>query len=247
MSGNASSNTELYSSVEDYFSDFSQLLDRELPSEDPGSTTTKDLVGEYVHRDKRSILLLIQTGPDAVLSVRYKMAVPANGAKIFGLEEDRLVPHGEPVFGLLRPAEIAGRVAEYAMHPWEAEIARIKTLEDTAESSKMRRAAHNVLVYWNGVRRLLGRVYSQLGIRAVAAGARASSRGASGPDPTNLRASTPKPDSDPAPAQRNWAQRRRTSSERRRRNAMLRRTQSARKRTTTGGTDPTRRRRKRTV
>ena len=239
-----------YADAEDYFSDFRDQFERQLPEEYPGSTAIRKLLGEYVARDKRSILILVKTGPTTALSIRYKMPVPANGASIFGLEG--LVPHDPPVFGMLTIPEIPARAAAAGVAPWDAEITRVQGVEATGDTSKVRRVAHNVLVYWRVMRRLLRRVYTELGIHDEHAPshARSTTRSVGSTEP---RQPTPRPNSDPAARRTSTLLAPRSSSVRRSsmRRITRRRSASARvgPRRFSGKvtSDPTRRRRKRTV
>jgi hypothetical protein len=243
------SNADGYADAEDYFSDFRDQLERQLPEEYPGSRAIRKLLGEYVARDKRSVLIVVRTGPTTALSVHYKMPVPANGASIFGLEG--LVPHEPPVFGMLAIPEIPERVAAAAVAPWDTEVARVQGVEATGDTPKLRRAAHNVLVYWRLMQRLLHRVYADLGIIGQQASTqrRTTTRSSNGTDP---RMSTPRPNSDPAvrrtstlsaPSSKRSSSKRRTSSRRRSAPARVGPRRFSGKLTS----DPTRTRRKRTA
>lgn len=236
-----------YASVEDYFSEFRDRLERELPEELPGSTATTILVGDYIATDKRSIMLFIKMGPTMYLSVRYKMPVPAVAARVFGLEG--LVPHDGPTFAAVTDAEIAPRVAAAAMRPWVDEIARLTPLQNEGDE-KRRRAVRNILTYWRMMRHYLTRIYRELAVRYsdVRSSTRATTQTIDGTEP---RHPTPKPNSDPrartrtrtlsAPSSRRSTSRRplRTRSA----NARVGPRQFSGKLTS----DPTRKRRKRTV
>ena len=183
-----------YADAEDYFSDFRDQLERQLPEEYPGSNAIRKLLGEYVARDKRSILIVIKTGPTTALSIRYKMPVPAEGAPVFGLEG--LVPHEPPVFGMLTLPEIPARVAAAGVAPWDDEVTRVQGLDVEGTAPKIRRAARNVLVYWRAMRRLLRRVYGDLGILGQHSNSQDRATTLS-TDSTDPRQHTPKPNSDP--------------------------------------------------
>lgn len=236
-----------YASVEDYLSEFRDMLAPQLPEEYPGSSSVRKLVGEYVGRDKRSLLIFIKTGPETVLSVRYKLPISAKAARVFGLPEE-LVAHEAPVFGMVAPAEIDGRVAAAQMRSWDAEVTRITHIkEDAEQAAGLRRAAGNILVYWQRMRNLLRNVYDELGIlpqHVETAGRFSTLSGpASSPRPLARSSSrTSRSTSDPAAA-REW--RRRTSS--RRRSTRQRGSNiGARRRRLSGKptSDPTRRRRR---
>ena len=242
------SNGDGYADAEDYLSDFRDQLERQLPEEYPGSTAIRKLLGEYVARDKRSILVVIKTGPTTALSVRYKMPVPASGASIFGLEG--LVPHEPPVFGMLTIPEIPARVAAAGVAAWGAEVTRVQGVEAASDTPKMRRAAHNVLVYWRMMRRLLRRVYTELSIHDehTPSHRRSTTRSIGGTEP---RQPTPRPNSDPAARRTSTLLAPRSPSSAKRSSSRRRRSASARvgPRRFSGKvtSDPTRRRRKRTV
>lgn len=235
-----------YASVEDYLSEFRDLLEPQLPEEFPGGAATRKLIGEYVSRDKRSILIFIKTGPATALSVRYKLPLSPKAALVFGLPEG-LVAHDAPVFSMVNLAEIDARVGAAQMQLWDNEVTRLTDIkEDAGESGKARRLAGNILLYWQRMRNLLQDVYIELGIlpqHAPTAG-RSSTRTTSGSvprSPVRTSTRTPRSNSDPAAA-RSW---RRPSSQR----SSTRRGGSnvgARRRRLSGKptSDPTRRRRR---
>jgi hypothetical protein len=216
-------NADGYADIDDYLSEFRDLLEPQLPEELPGSRSIQKLHTEYVGRqDKRSVLIFIKTGPNTVLSVRYRMPVMPKAAPLFRLPEG-LVPHESPIFAMVSPAEVAPRAAAADMVLWDTEQTRLRNIvDDPASEERLRRTARNVLLYWRLLRGKLQDVYAELGIRPQDTGtnARSSTRSNSGSEP---RLPTPRPNSDPA--------RRRTSSARRRTSSARRRTSSARRRT----------------
>ena len=239
------SDADGYASVEDYFAEFRDLLRRELPEELPGSTAIATLVGDYVATDKRSIILFIKTGPTTVLSVRYKMPVPAAGAKIFGLAG--LVPHEGPTFSAITEAEIAGRVAAANVRPWAEEIARLLPKQNEGDE-RHRRAVRNILTYWRMMRRYLTHIYNELGVKHPG---RASSLARTLSAASEPRQPTPRPNSDPAHRLTSTLEAPRSSSSSRRRRVSRRRSANARvgPRRFSGKptSDPTRRRRRRSA
>lgn len=161
------SNNDGHASIHDYLSDFQQLLERELPEELPGSVATANLIGEYVHSDKRRILLFIQTSPTHALRVQYRMPVPANGARLFNGEG--LMPHTEPTFGTVAIVGIPAAAAAAGMRDWNDEIARLTTMRDTHADAGYRRKAKNVLIYWNLMRPLIRTAVRGVGVRTSSA------------------------------------------------------------------------------
>lgn len=243
------SNADGYASTADYISEFRDRLARELPEELPGSVAEATLIEEYVATDKRTIMIFIKTGPTTVLGVRYKMPVPASGAKIFGLEG--LVPHEGPTFSMLTEAEVDGRAASANMRPWSETTVRLRQKQQEVDE-RIQRRIRNILEYWRIMQRYLKRAYDELNIRYPGhVGRLSSTQSVGGTDP---RGRTPRPNSDPRRASMARTLSAPRSSSRRsssRRTVSRRRSDPARigPRRFSGKitSDPTRRRRKRTV
>jgi hypothetical protein len=159
------SNNGGHASVHDYLSDFQQLVEQHLPEELPGAVSMSNLVAEFVGMDKRTVLLYVQTSATHALRIRYKMPVPAGGARLF--DGEGLMPHTEPTFSTVPIADIEANAAAAAgtMRPWAAEFERIAVVETGGNTAGIRRKARNILIYWNLMRPLLRTAIKGIGIR----------------------------------------------------------------------------------
>lgn len=190
------SNSNRYSSIHDYLGDFQELVERELPEELPGSVAMARLVMEYVGADKRTVLLYVQISPTQALRIRYKMPVPAGGARLF--DGEGLMAHTAPTFGTVAIADIEANAAAAAgtMRPWNAEVERIAAVRNAEASvATVRRKAKNILIYWDLMRPLLRIAIRGAGVRTssnVTSSSSSSSSSAHPNHPLVPAASTPR-------------------------------------------------------
>jgi hypothetical protein len=186
----------------DYISDFQQLVERELPEEEPGAATLSTLIDIYISRDnKRHIEIFIQTGPQSVLRVRYIMPMSAVAARAL-YDQEGLQPHTPPLFfqhpipvGQTASAVAVTWAATNNVSQWSAELTRVTEIEAGLEAGTRKRRTGNLIHYWRIMRRAILRALHEIYVgEQVSSSSNRASR-ASTPRllSTSPRRSTPNP------------------------------------------------------
>ena len=156
--------------VSDYMLQFREAIDAYLPSEEPGRTTRLNLIGEYVARNKREIILYISHGyPDTatdVTRITYLLPASAEASRLFVPDRAVLPPHG-PHFKTFDIA--AGQTAQQFVESniatipgstdWFSEDSRIRALSQVEPAGIRKTTMNNILIYWRNMR---ARVYDAL-------------------------------------------------------------------------------------
>jgi len=156
--------------VSDYMLQFRAAIDAYLPTEEPGRTTRLNLIGEYVARNKREIILYISHGhPDTatvVTRITYLLPASAEASRLF-VPDRAVLPSNGPHFKTfdVEAAQTAQQFMEanIATIPgatdWFSEDNRIRALSQEEPEGIRKTTMNNILIYWRNMR---ARVYDSL-------------------------------------------------------------------------------------
>lgn len=156
--------------VSEYMLQFRAAIDAYLPSEEPGRTTRLNLIGEYVARNKREIILYISQGhPDTatvVTRITYLLPASAEASRLF-VPDRAVLPSNGPHFKTFDVAaeQTAQQFVEsnIATIPgftdWFSEDSRIRALSQVEPAGIRKTTMNNILIYWRNMR---ARVYDAL-------------------------------------------------------------------------------------
>ena len=157
--------------VPDYMNQFKVAMLQYFPDEEPGRTMRLNLIGEFVARDKRKIVLYVAQGNPKVTGIVtriiYVMPVPEAASRLFGDVKDTLPSEG-PKF--MTVDNFAPKTAEQfmaeniAMVPgmagnWLSEVRRIRAAREVEPAGPRKSTMKNILLYWKDMR---SRVYDAL-------------------------------------------------------------------------------------
>jgi hypothetical protein len=156
--------------VSDYMLQFREAINAYLPTEEPGRTSRLNLIGEYIARNKREVILYISHGhPDTatvVTRITYLLPASAEASQLFVPHHAVLPPHG-PHFKTFDIA--AGQTAQQFMEAniatipgfpdWFSEDRRIRALSQLEPAGIRKTTMNNMLIYWRNMR---ARVYDAL-------------------------------------------------------------------------------------
>jgi hypothetical protein len=155
--------------VSDYMNQFRNAINAYLPTEEPGRVTRLNLIGEYIARDKREIVLYIAHGsPDTatvVTRIIYRLPVPMDISQLF-VRERVVIPSNGPHF---KTFDCAGQSAQHfvetnigriaGLADWFSEDQRIRALAQAEAAGVRKSTLNNMLIYWRNMR---ARVYDAL-------------------------------------------------------------------------------------
>jgi hypothetical protein len=164
--------------VTDYMLRFQKDLIRYFPDEEPGLRNTLELIGEFVARDKRKIILYVAQGPPAttevVTRITYVMPVSEAASRLFNSDEELIAPEG-PNFTTFDDLARRGQTAQQFMETniatipgmadWLSEVRRIRAAYGAEEKGLRKSTMKNILVFWKDMRSRVYDMIYQAGIR----------------------------------------------------------------------------------
>ena len=157
--------------VPDYMNQFKVAMLQYFPDEEPGRTMRLNLIGEFVARDKRKIVLYVAQGNPKVTGIVtriiYVMPVPEAASRLFGDVKDTLPSEGPKftTFDNFAPKTAEQFVTEnIALVPgmagdWLSEVRRIRAAREVEPDGGRKVTMKNILLYWKDMR---SRVYDAL-------------------------------------------------------------------------------------
>jgi hypothetical protein len=227
--------------VEHYLHNFKVSLEDFFNTQNPGQIEDYYLIGDFVvPRNKRNIIIYVAHEPlgtaQQVSRIYYTLPVNPIYAPIFDedIEPGETLPSAGPLLhtfnipvGYSATTFVDAIIADVATGPeegrlasWTSEIARMRTIGETAgESFSRRRAANKIIHFWTPMRKSILDILHEVGIKIHNDEGRL-------PSPWRSPAAVITPAASPVlPVRSSSASRRRRSSQRRRR-ATRRRTTS---------------------
>jgi hypothetical protein len=185
--------------VPDYMNQFKVAMEQYFPDEEPGRTMRLNLIGEFVARDKRKIVLYVAQGNPAttgiVTRIIYVMPVPEAASRLFGDEEDTLPPEGPKftTFDNFAPKTAEQFVAEnIALVPgiagnWLSEVRRIRAAREVEPAGPRKSTMKNILLYWKDMRSRVYDALYQANVRMpLTSSGRTRTKTSSGPPPRHV-------------------------------------------------------------
>ena len=157
--------------VSDYMSQFEKAMMAYFPDEEPGRTMRLNLMGEFVARDKRKLVLYVAQGKPEVTGVVtriiYVLPVPEAASRLFVEEADTLPSEGPKftTFDNFAPKTAEQFMTEnIALIPgiagnWLSEVRRIRAAREAEPAGARKTTMKNILLFWKDMR---SRIYDAL-------------------------------------------------------------------------------------
>ena len=189
--------------VPDYINQFKVAMEQYFPDEEPGRTMRLNLMGEFVARDKRKIVLYVAQGKPEVTGIVtriiYVMPVPEAASRLFGDVKDTLPSEGPKftTFDNFAPKTAEQFVTEnIALVPgmagdWLSEVRRIRAAREVEPDGGRKVTMKNILLYWKDMRSRVYDALYQANVRMdLTSSGRIRTKTSSGPPPRRVSSRT---------------------------------------------------------